>query len=198
VNELRKIILITGTPGVGKTLISSHLAKEMNAIHIDLAEIVKQERLVSGIDEERKTLIANKQKLSNRVQKVIEQQKDKNIIVDGHFATDILPSKDVTKVFVLRRHPQELKQMMEKRGFKNSKLWENLAAEILDVCLYDAVKACGIKKVCEIDVTWKNVKDVVDEIVSILNGKKACMIKIVDWLGQLEQEKRLDEFLKEF
>lgn len=197
-NELRKIILITGTPGVGKTLISSHLAKEMNAIHIDLAEIVKQERLVSGIDEERKTLIANKQKLSNRVQKVIEQQKDKNIIVDGHFATDILPSKDVTKVFVLRRHPQELKQMMEKRGFKNSKLWENLAAEILDVCLYDAVKACGIKKVCEIDVTWKNVKDVVDEIVSILNGKKACMIKIVDWLGQLEQEKRLDEFLKEF
>jgi len=199
VNKISKIILIMGTPGVGKTLISQHLAREIDAIHIDLGELVKREGLIAGTDKARKTLIADKQKLSKRVQGIIKQQKEKsNIVIDGHYATDIIPPKDVTKVFVLRRHPEELKQMMEKRGFKNHKLWENLAAEILDICLYDAVKACGTDKICEIDVTGKNVKEVTDQIISVLDCKKPCMIKIVDWLGQLEQEKRLDEFLKEF
>jgi len=188
-----------GTPGVGKTAISRNLAEKIKAIHIDLGELVKREGLIAGADKERKTLIVDKTKLSKRVQEIIKQQKGKrNIIIDGHYATDIVPPKDVTKVIVLRRHPQELKQMMEKRGFKNRKLWENLAAEILDICLYDAIKACGTEKVCEIDVTVKNVKEAVDDIISVLNGNKPCMIKIVDWLGQLEQEKRLDEFLKEF
>jgi adenylate kinase len=188
-----------GTPGVGKTLISRHLAERINAMHIDLGELVKRERLTTGTDKGRKTLIVNKQKLSKRVQEIIKRQKkESSIIIDGHYATDVIPPRDVTKVFVLRRHPEELKQMMEKRGFKNRKLWENLAAEILDVCLYDAIKACGTDKVCEMEVTGKNAKKVVDEIISVMNGNKPCMIRIVDWLGQLEQEKRLDEFLKEF
>lgn len=188
-----------GTPGVGKTLISRCLSEKMNTMHIDLGALVKRDKLTIGTDQERKTLIVNKQKLSKSVQEIIKQRKsDDNIIIDGHYATDIMPPKSVTKVFVLRRHPEELKRVMEKRGFKNRKLWENLAAEILDVCLYDAIEACGTDNVCEIDVTGKNAKDVADEMIAILNGNKPCAIKIVDWLGRLEQENRLDEFLKEF
>ena len=80
---------------------------------------------------------------------------------------------------------------------KERKIWENLAAEILDVCLCDAIKAAGCDKVCEIDVTAKTIGEVVSEIVSILDEKKPCAVGVVDWLEKLEQEKLLDAFLKE-
>jgi len=188
-----------GTPCVGKTLVSSQLAGELNAFHVDLGELVIRENLSCGVDKIRGALIADRSKLSRRVQEIMRQQgRKQDIIVDGHYAADIVPPKNVTKVFVLRCHPEELKKLMEKRGFKGRKLWENLLVEILDTCLYDAVKAVGLDRVCEIDVTGKNVEEVVDDIISVLNGSKPCVIRVVDWLGQLEREKRLDEFLKEF
>lgn len=87
---------------------------------------------------------------------------------------------------------------MEKRGFKGPKLWENLAAEILDVCLYDSIRDVGLEKVCEIDVTNKAVDETVREIVSILEGQKEHMVGVIDWLGKLEEESILDQYLKEF
>jgi adenylate kinase len=188
-----------GSPCVGKTTVSQQLASKLNALHIDLAELVTKEKLTSGVDKKRETLIADRARLSKRVQQIIRQHRqEKDIIIDGHYATDIVPAKNITKIFVLRRHPEELKKLMEKRGFKERKIWENLVAEILDVCLYDAIKAAGFDKVCELDVTAKIIGEVVSEIVSISDEKKPCTVGVVDWLGKLEQEKRLDEFLKEF
>jgi len=188
-----------GTPCVGKTSVSSLLATELNALHIDLGELVTREKLATGVDKTRGTFIADRVKLSRRVREIIKRQGiNRDIIVDGHYATDIVPSKSVTKVFVLRRDPEELKHLMEACGFKGRKLWENLAAEILDTCLYDAVKAVGLNRVCEIDVTSKKIEEIINDIVSILDEKKQCTVGIVDWLGKLERENRLDEFLKEF
>lgn len=188
-----------GTPCVGKTSVSSLLATELNALHVDLGELVKIEKLSSGVDKIRGTLIADQTKLSRRVREIIEHQgMNRDVVVDGHYATDIVPLEDVTKVFVLRRDPIELKHLMEKRGFRGRKLWENLAAEILDICLSDAVKAVGLGKVCEIDVSGRRTKEVVNDIISILDGKKQCTVGIVDWLGKLEVANRLGEFLKEF
>jgi len=101
-------------------------------------------------------------------------------------------------VFVLRRDPSELKAFMENRGFKERKLWENLAAEILDVCLWDAVSACGSDKVCEIDVSRKKIEEVVEDMILMLERRKKCRVGVVDWLGKLEGEGLLHEFLKPF
>jgi adenylate kinase len=188
-----------GSPCVGKTSVSKRLASRLNALYIDLGELVTKEKLASGVDKKRETLIADRAKLSQRVQQIIRQNnQDRDIIIDGHYATDIVPARSITRVFVLRRHPEELKKLMEKRGFKEQKIRENLAAEILDVCLYDAIKTVGLDRVCELDVTGKQIGKIVDDIVSFLDEKKPCAVGAVDWLGKLEQEKRLDEFLKEF
>jgi adenylate kinase len=192
----QKIILITGTPAVGKTTISRLLARKLDALHIDLGELVKQENLTLGIDEERGTLIADVDKLTERVQEILEKT-EKDAIIDGHYATDIIRQENVNYVFVLRRSPDELQKTMETRGFKQQKIRENLEAEILDVCLSDALAFCNSKKVCEIDTTNKKPVEVVEEIIQTLNGKKQCKTGIVDWLGKLEAEGRLQEFLKE-
>jgi adenylate kinase len=188
-----------GTPCVGKTSVSSRLAAELNALHIDLGELVTREKLSSGVDKTRGSLIADRTRLAKRVLEIAKQERMKrDIIVDGHYATDVVSSKNVTKVFVLRRDPEQLKQLMETRGFQGRKLWENLAAEVLDTCLYDAIKAVGLNKVCEIDVTGKKIEKVVSEIIFTLDQKKPCTVGMVDWIGKLEREKRLDEFLKQF
>ncbi len=197
--EFKRIILVTGSPSVGKTSVSKLLAVRLHAVHVDLGELVIEEKLTSGVDGKRGTLIADRVKLSKRVRQIIRQKgQDQDVIVDGHYATDVMTAGQVTRVFVMRRHPEELKRLMIERGFKESKIWENLAAEILDVCLYDAVKAVGTEKVCEIDATGKTTEEITTEITSILNEKKTCTVGIVDWLGQLEQENRLDQFLKEY
>lgn len=193
----RRIIIITGAPSVGKTSVSAILASKLKAVHVDLGELVVKENLVTGKDEARDTLIADMERVSERAKEIIVQARG-DVVFDGHYAVDVAPAKDVSRVFVLRRNPEELKPLMEARGWGGLKLWENLTCEVLDVCLSDAVKACGAEKVCEVDVTGRKVEDVVEEILKVLNGKKKCYVGIVDWLTYLEMAGRLDEFLKKF
>jgi len=182
---------------VGKTTVSQILAVKLRALHVDVASIVRGEKIASGYDERRQTLIADTNKLAKRVQQIISES-SKTVIVDGHYATDIVPRKQVTKVFVLRCHPRELWKRMEERGFQGSKIKENLAAEILDVCLADAVANAGKEKVCEVDTTHQTADATVDHVLSILKGKSHCSVGIVDWLGRLEAEGILEQYLREF
>ncbi len=169
--RFKRIIVVTGTPGVGKTVVSSLLASRLNAFHIDLGELVKREKLWRDWDKTRGTLVANIPRLSKRVHQIIERSK-RDIVLDGHYAVDVVPAKNIHVVFVLRREPDELRGLMQKRGFEGKKLKENLAAEVLDVCLYNAVKVCGVEKVCEIDVTGKKAERVVEDVVAVLDGRK--------------------------
>ena len=189
--------MVTGTPGVGKTAVSHSLASKLGAIHIDVAELVKEENLAVGRDDARQTLVADTKIVQKRVKELI-QRSDKDVVVDGHYAVDVVPPRTVTRVFVLRRSPEELKATLEAYGFAGKKLWENLAAEILDVCLWDAVSVCGAGGVCELDVSGSAVTEVVETIGSILDGRGRCENGVVDWLGQLESEGRLSGFLRDF
>jgi broad-specificity NMP kinase len=99
-------------------------------------------------------------------------------------------------VFVLRRNPVELREFMVKCGFKDQKLWENMASEILDVCLVDALQAQDKQKVCELDISERTVKEVVDDLSAILAGRKKCRFGEIDWLGMLEAQGKLDVYLK--
>lgn len=149
------------------------------------------------MDEERDTLIADLERLSRRVQEIILSS-DRDVIIEGHLAPHVVPPEHVTIAFVLRRNPEELKHILESRNYSERKVAENLAAEILDVCLHDAVNRFGIKKVCEVDVTSRDAENVAREILDVLNGLRECRIGIVDWLSKLETEGKLEEYLKEF
>jgi len=195
VKNFTKAILVTGTPGVGKTTVAHKLASKLDALYISITELVKKQKLITGIDENRQTLIADTKKVSKQLQEILANTEG-SIIIEGHYAVDVVPKKDVNTVFVLRRDPRELKSALENRGYEEKKLWENLAAEILDVCLWDALSACGVDKVCEIDVSGKTVEAVVEEIMMVLEKRKECRHGIVDWLGKLENEGQVKEFLK--
>ena len=193
----KRVILITGTPCTGKTATAKQLATQLpDAQYINLTDYAKANGLTLGEDKERKTAIINEPKMREKLAETINASDNANIIIDGHYASAVTPTELVSKVFVLRRNPKELKRFMEKCGFEGVKLWENLSAEILDVCLIEALKTQEKDEVCELDATGKTVEEVVNEILDVLEGRKKCFAGIVDWLGMLEREGLTDQYLK--
>lgn len=192
----KRVILVTGTPCVGKTAIARQLAKKLNAQYINLSEFAEKEKLILDEDEERKTKIINEAEMRKKLRVTLSKAENSNIIIDGHYAGAVVPKSHVTRVFVLRRNPVELRAFMEKSGFQGVKLWENLASEILDVCLVEALSTHEKEKICELDVTGKTVEDVKSEVMAILDGGKKCRVGGVDWLGILEKKGILDEYLR--
>jgi adenylate kinase len=191
----KRVILITGTPCTGKTTTAKQLAAKLDAQYINLTDYAKTYDLTSGEDKQRKTTIIDEEKMRTKLTETINAADKANIIIDGHYASAVTPANLVTKVFVLRRNPKELKQFMQKCGFEGAKLWENLSAEILDVCLIEAVQAQS-GKICELDVTGRTVEEVTNEIMDVLEKGKKCYAGIVDWLGMLEREGLTDQYLK--
>ena len=192
----KRVILITGTPGVGKTSVARMLASRINAVYVNLTKLATEENLILEFDVDRQTRIIDEAKVKHRLVEIIENA-PRDVLIDGHYAVFVAPKNMVTHVFVLRRNPIELKKILEDRGFSGQKLWENLAAEILDVCLADALNfADESAKVCEVDVTGKNASEVVEEILVVLENERECFYGVVDWLGLLEQKGVLDEYLR--
>jgi adenylate kinase len=192
---MKRVILITGTPSVGKTTVAKALASKLSAEYINLTDFAKANDLILEEDPKRDTLVIDEEGMRERLGETIDASSNANIIIDGHYASAVTPVQNVPLVFVLRRNPKELKVFMEKRGYIGIKMVENLQAEIIDVCLEEAVEAHA-GRVCELDVTGKTTEEVIDDITNVLNKRKTCMVGTVDWMGTLEAEGVLDEFLK--
>ncbi|MCX8153087.1 MAG: adenylate kinase family protein [Candidatus Bathyarchaeota archaeon] len=193
---MKRVILITGTPCVGKTTIARQLASKLDAFYINLTEFAEKHHLIAGEDEKRGTCIIAEEKMRLKIAEEIKAAEKAAIVIDGHYAYAVVPKRYVTRIFVLRRNPIELRKLMEQRGFAGDKLWENLAAEILDVCLVEALQAHRQEKICELDVTGKTAEEAANEILAILDGREQCLVGVVDWLGMLEKEKLVEEYLK--
>jgi adenylate kinase len=192
----KTVILIIGTPSIGKTTIAQELTKKLNACYINLSSLAYRYNLSQDFDETRKTVIINEKKMRKKIKEIINSTKTSNIIIDGHYAASVVSKEHVTKAFVLRRNPIELKKFMEKRQFHGNKLWENLESEILDVCLIDTLNELEGTKVCEIDITGKTVKEVTNYILAIMHNKKDCQIGKIDWLKMLKAKGIIDDYLK--
>ena len=61
-------ILVTGTPGVGKTTFSQMLAEELGFTHINVGEIVRERGLHDGRNEEFDSLELNEDKLCDELE----------------------------------------------------------------------------------------------------------------------------------
>jgi adenylate kinase len=135
------------------------------------------------------------EKVSKRLQEILAKSHS-NIIIEGHYVVDLVPKRNVYKVFVLRRDPRELEKILQKRGYPKDKIYENISAEILDVCLSDAISAYEVDKVCEIDGSTKSIDQIVENMILILRGTEECKFGKIDWLTQLQKDNQIDEFLR--
>jgi len=190
---LSRLIVITGTPGVGKTTISKILAAKLRWKHIDCGRLALREGLTIGYDKTARTHIVDMERLSRVLGNTIREL-ESDAILEGHLVpsiTEFTPSR----VFVLRYHPRQLISRLRRKGYSREKISENISAEILDVCLGEAVRSFGLQRICEIDATNKTPLQVTSIVLEILESKVKCTRSHVDWINRLEREGRLQEIL---
>ena len=136
----QQVIIVTGTPGTGKTTIAKRLAKKNKAAYIDINTIIKQHKLVDTYDKKLKTNIVDVNKLNKVLIKIIKdyQKKKQSIIIDSHLS-HYLPKKYVDICIVTKCSLKKLQRRLKKRNYPQKKIRENMDAEILDVCLLEAI-----------------------------------------------------------
>ena len=188
-SNTRKVILLTGVPGVGKTTIAALLSERLKGVHVNLSELALAEGLVTGYDSIRETSIVDLERMTTRLMEIIQEGEDP-LVIEGHFSQDVVSPERVSNVFVLRRAPWRLKDELESRGYNPEKVKENVEAELLDVCLVEAIEAYGKEKVCELDTTDVEANEIIETITAVLRGERSCEIGI-DWLSHPESRELL-------
>lgn len=163
------IIAVSGTPGVGKTAVAKLLAEKLGYTYVDL----KKFAIEHGIDEIKgDELEVEIDELSYFIEKEL---KGKNVVLDGHLS-HLMPAD---QVIILRLHPKIVGERLKERGYSREKISENVEAELVDVCLVEAVDEH--ENVIEVDTTGKTPEQVVEEILELLNKGIKKRVGIVDW-----------------
>lgn len=159
-------IIITGTPGVGKTTTAQQLidlskssspfsndgsAGHINLKHLSINQIAKEQDLYESYDELLQAHVIDEDKLLDHIENLIEDGSgDGGWVIDWHVC-DILPERWIDLVVVLRCEDTNVfyerltndaqTDRGEKRGYGGQKLQENIDAEIFGVIAEEAREA---------------------------------------------------------
>jgi len=175
-------IIITGTPGTGKTEIARMLAEKAGCALVGLKEFVDANNLFK---KEKGEKIVDTAALGKRLRPALARSRD--YVVEGHLACETRLPADF--VFVLRAHPKKLRARLAKRRYGRKKLDGNLEAEMLDYCVQRVQKVYGIAPL-ELDTTRRTVPQCVAEILKAIKQKKK-KLDSVDYSGELKDYLRL-------
>ena len=165
------IISVTGTPGTGKTAVAGELAGILSYEYVDLNSLASEKGMVIGRDKQRDSKIVDEEKLS------LLEVKD-NSVVDGHLSQYV--KCDV--IVVLRTRPDLLKERLSKRDWLPRKVKENVEAEILGVCSYEAFETG--KRVIEFDTSEKDARRSAKIIKTLVLKNKPS--EEIDWLEEYD------------
>ncbi|MFX1398983.1 MAG: adenylate kinase family protein [Promethearchaeota archaeon] len=193
------LVIITGTPGTGKTIIAKKISEISNSYVISLGEMVLAEKFITSYDNKRKTSVIDDNKIIKKVINVINNKKKDNydiIIVESHFS-DIVPDELIDHAIILRCHPEELIRRLNKRGYASSKVMENVQSEILGNCMSYLIEKQLKTPIIEIDTSSFIAEDVAKKIVDLIfNAEKLDEYPLprIDWLEILFKENKLNDF----
>ncbi|KAH6626362.1 AAA domain-containing protein [Chaetomium sp. MPI-SDFR-AT-0129] len=139
-------IIITGTPGTGKTTHSELLAERTGLKHISVNDVVKDKECHEGWDDEYQSWIVDEDKLLDAIE---DQVKEGGCIIDWH-ACDLFPKSWIDLVVVLRVDTTTLYDRLTARKYPDVKLQENIDSEIMEVLLQEAKESYDEEIVVEL------------------------------------------------
>ncbi|KAL7275342.1 factor activating pos9 [Rhizina undulata] len=163
----RPNIIITGTPGVGKSSHCELLAQQTDLQHLSVNQVAKDRNCHDGYDEESKSYFVDEDKLLDEIE---DDVKKGGYIIDWHVC-DIFPKSWIDLVVVLRADSTILYDRLKERNYPEKKLQENLDVEIMQVLLEEAKDAYDEEIVIELQ---SNDSDDIDSNVE----------RIASWVSQ--------------
>ncbi len=165
------IVIITGTPGTGKTTVSRLVAQKINYNLLAVNDLVYEKHLYTGHDPLKGYKIVDIDALIEEIHSRIDESVNKNFIIEGHLAHYFKENDLAETVIVLRSRPNILGKRLKKREWNGPKIQENLEAEALDIITCESVEIHD-GNVNEIDTSDSTVEEVADMVIEVINGKK--------------------------
>jgi adenylate kinase len=121
-------ILVTGTPGVGKTTLAKNLAKKFKCTYLNEKDFALKNGIGEfGEDNELEIPIKLFEKKMN-----LFLRKTKNIVVEGHLLCEMKLRVDV--VILITLDPEELQLRLSKREYSEMKIMDNVFCEGIEYC----------------------------------------------------------------
>ncbi|PVU85887.1 hypothetical protein BB560_006870 [Smittium megazygosporum] len=164
-------ILITGTPGTGKTTTAELLGLATGKQVLTVGEYAKREKLFLEYDEEFDTHYMDEDRVLDGME---EELKEGNVIVEHH-SCDLFPERWFDLVVVLRTGTEKLYDRLVERGYNEKKVQENMECEIMTVVLEDALECYDNSIVMELESN--SVEDMESNVE-----------KIVEWIANFENQ----------
>lgn len=141
-------IIVTGTPGVGKSTHCEELAQRTGLHHLSINEVVKKHNIgeSSNDPDDPNTKIVDEDRLLDCIENDLEEGGQ---IIDWH-ACDLFPPSMIDLVCVLRCDNKVLYDRLKTRKYSEKKLQENLDCEIMEVLLQEARDAYDAQQIVEL------------------------------------------------
>mmetsp|Transcript_54381 Transcript_54381/g.125291 ORF Transcript_54381/g.125291 Transcript_54381/m.125291 type:complete len:182 (-) Transcript_54381:445-990(-) len=161
-------ILVAGTPGTGKSATAMAVASQLPQMsHVEIGALVRDKQLHDGWDDELQCYILDEDRICDELEETMERG---GALVDFHGA-DLFPERWFDLVVVLRTDNGVLYPRLEKRGYSQRKLAENMEAEIMQVVLDEARGAYR--------------EEIVVELTSNdIEGLESNVARIVAWINE--------------
>lgn len=138
-------LIITGTPGTGKTALAKELAKLLNYRVLNEHDFCKKNRI--GKKDKSGELIVPIREFEKKLKKFLKTEK--NIILEGHLLCETkLPADNV---ILLHCNSIELEKRLKKKGYSKLKILENVFCEQNDYCKKLVFKNFGKKTVLGVE-----------------------------------------------
>ncbi|CAJ0576599.1 unnamed protein product, partial [Mesorhabditis spiculigera] len=132
----RPNVLITGSPGTGKTTLASQLAERLGFDLISVGDEVKNHHLYSEYDEEYQSHVLDEEKLLDHIEGRLDSESG-GTVVEYH-GCDFFPERWFDFVIVLRCDNTLLYDRLAARGYPDRKIRENIECEIFGSLLQEA------------------------------------------------------------
>jgi len=162
-----RVIIISGTPGVGKTSISSELQKQDYNV-LNLNDFIITSGLFFGYDYSQESVIIDDEiliaKLTDEIVKFSEL-----LIIEGHTA-ELVPNDFVSNIFVIRCNPSVLRTRLQtSRKYSREKIETNVQAEIMDECLLNLQHKFPKIPIVELDSSNSDSKILANKILETIS-----------------------------
>ena len=127
------LIVITGTPGVGKSHLASVLCSSIkNAKRIDLHP--KYKELSSSYDYSGRCYVLNFSKVSRYVRSELKNDAQRVYVLDSHIAHRLNPSFVDLVIVLTCSELNIISQRLTERKYPKAKIAENLECEMFHMC----------------------------------------------------------------
>jgi adenylate kinase len=186
------VVAVAGTPGVGKTSLCSFLSRRYGYGHLEVGELVSERKLYLGYDEVRGVPIADTRGLRREVGHVIRRGDFDVLLIDGHYAYELVSKSDIFGVFVLRLDPLRLfRRSARLSSMRKAK--ENSLSEFLGTVSTEARQRHN--RVADLDVTPLSIGQTAALIRACLTRQSFAKTPPIEWMG-IMGEKKIRRFLK--